>query len=173
MGLMVVSTADEDVQTNNHLRLNYGGHFKALRKVYAVTDHWVQVFDIKLPSIPVGDLSNDVPECTQLGIYNCPSTRPVHAMYASMVKEIRKAQQHIRDVLPIASGFGWRPHAKRSLLPIGGWMLHGLFGTMTDDDLKPITKHVRSIDQGMAQVARGLEVEYQRVVGYMTLNNHS
>jgi len=58
----------------------------------------------------------------------------------------------------------------RSLLPIGGWVLHGLFGTTTDDDLKPIKKHLKRIDQGITQVARGLEVENQRLVGYMTVN---
>jgi len=35
-----------------------------------------------------------------------------------------------------------------------------------------IKKHLRRIDQGVAQVARGLEVENQRLIGYMTLNNH-
>jgi len=175
MGLVVLATAGEDVKTNNRLRLHHGVHFKALRKVYAVTDHWVQVFDIKISSMPVGDLSNDVPDCKQLRIYNCPSTRPVfvqiHATYASMAKEIRKARQHIMQVLPTGRGFG-RPYAKRSLLPIGNWALHGLFGTATDDDLQPIKKHLSRIDQRMAQVSRGLEVKNQRLVGYMTLNNH-
>jgi len=92
-------------------------------------------------------------------------------MYDSVAKEIRKARQHIIQVLPTGRGLG-RAYAKRSLLPIGGWVLHGLFGTTTDDDLKPIKKHLRRIDQGVAQVTRGLEVENQRLVGYMTLNNH-
>jgi len=88
-----------------------------------------------------------------------------------MTKEISKAQQHIMDMLPTDRGFG-NPHAKRALLPIDGWVLHGLFKTTTDDDLKPINSHLRRIDQGMAQVARGIEVENQRLVGYMSLNNH-
>jgi len=74
-------------------------------------------------------------------------------------------------VLPAGGGFGGS-YAKRSLLLIDGWVLHGLFGTTTDDDLKPIKKHLRRIDQGVAQIARGLEVENQRLVDYMTLNNH-
>jgi len=84
-------------------------------------------------------------------------------MYESMVREIRKARQHIIQVLPTGRGLG-RAYAKRSLLPIGGWVLHSLFGTSTNDDLKPIKKHLRR-DRGMALVARGLEVENQRLVG--------
>jgi len=175
MGLVAVTTADEDVKANNRLRLNYGVHFKALRKVYPVTDHWVQVFDVRIPGIPYGDLKRKVPDCSELKIPNCHSARPVfiqiHEMYESMAREIRKARQHIIQVLPTGRVLG-RAYAKRSLLPIGGWVLHGLFGTWTDDDLKPIKKHLKRIDQGMAQVARGLEVENQRLVGYMTLSNH-
>jgi len=175
MGLMAVSGANEDAKTNNRLRLNYGVHFRALHKVYAVTDYWVQVFDVRIPSIPVGNLSRDVPECSKLMIYNCPCLRPVfveiHAMYASMTKEIKKTQQHITDVLPADRRFG-NPHTKRALIPIGGWVLHGLFGTTTDNDLKPIKSQVRRISQGVAQVARGIEVENQRLAGYMSLNNY-
>jgi len=55
---------------------------------------------------------------------------------------------------------------------MGGWLLHGLFGTTTDTDLKPIKSQVRRISEEIAQVARGMEVENQRLASYMTLNNH-
>jgi len=99
MGLVTVTTAGEGVEASNRLRLNYGVHFKALRKVYPVTDYWVQVFDVRIPGIPDGDWKRKVPDCSELRIYNCPSIRPVfaqiHAMYDSIAKKIRKARQHI------------------------------------------------------------------------------
>jgi len=99
MALVAVSGSDDEAKTNNRLRLNYEVHFKSLRKVYAVTDYWEQVFDVRVPKIPVGDLTRDVPECFTLTINNCALLRPVfielHAIYASMTSEVRKTLQHI------------------------------------------------------------------------------
>jgi len=50
--------------------------------------------------------------------------------------------------------------------------MNGLFGTVQESDLKPIKKQVTRIGQGLANVARGLETENQRLAGYMTLANH-
>ena len=157
------------------LRLNYGVHFRPKKTVYAVSDFWAQVFVVKIPAIPTGNLSADVPDCSRLTIRACRTLRPMflqmHNAYAQMTREIRHVIQHILNVLPADRDFG-SSHTKRSLLPFGGWLLYGLFGTTTDNHLKPIKKQVTRISQGMTQVARGMEMEHKRLAGYMTLTNH-
>ena len=166
---------ENDAENKNELRLNYGVYFRAIRKVYVVNDHWAQVFDVRLPRIPSGNLRHTVPECDQLRLRSCNSLRSMfikmHSLYTDMANEVRSNLQHILDVLPAEHTFG-RGHSKRSLLPVGGWLLHGLFGTTTDNDLKPIKKQVTRISQGIAQVTQVLQVENRRLAGFMSLTNH-
>jgi len=166
---------ENDAENKNELRLNYSVYFRAIRKVYAINDQWAQVFDVRLPRIPSGNLRHTVPECAQLGLRSCNSLRSMfikmHSLYTDMANEVRSNLQHIFDVLPPEHTFG-RDHSKRSLLPVGGWLLHGLFETTTDNDLKPIKKQVTRISQGIAQVTQVLQVENRRLAGFMSLTNH-
>lgn len=95
---------ENDAENKNELRLNYGVYFRAIRKVYVVNDHWAQVFDVRLPRIPSGNLRHTVPECDQLRLRSCNSLRSMfikmHSLYTDMANEVRSNLQHILDVLP-------------------------------------------------------------------------
>ena len=156
------------------LRLNYGVHFRAVRQVHVVTDYWAQVFHVQLPTVPRGSLHLIVPTCAQLNLRSCHALRKLlvkaHHLYVEMTNEVRSSLRHIKQILPTRVE---NPrHTRRSLLPIGGWLLHSVFGTTTDSDLKPIHKQVNRIAHGLAQVAQGLEVEDKRLAGFMSLQNH-
>ena len=95
---------ENDAENKNELRLNYSVYFRAIRKVYAINDQWAQVFDVRLPRIPSGNLRHTVPECAQLGLRSCNSLRSMfikmHSLYTDMANEVRSNLQHILDVLP-------------------------------------------------------------------------
>jgi len=55
-----------------------------------------------------------------------------------MVEEILQALQHIYHLLPADKNISRPMVNKRSLLPIGGYILSGLFGTTPEADLQPI-----------------------------------
>ena len=90
---------ENDAENKNELRLNYSVYFRAIRKVYAINDQWAQVFDVRLPRIPSGNLRHTVPECAQLGLRSCNSLRSIfikmHSLYTDMANEVRGNLQHI------------------------------------------------------------------------------
>jgi len=157
-------------------RLNYGVYFRAKKQVALATDVWSQIFHVRIPTIPRGDLEHTAPDCTHLGLRYCRTARRLmmtaHKQHIQMTEQVRTELQHIIDVLPTNIPANERRQGKRALIPFGGWLLKGLFGTARDSDIKPIKRQVTRIGQGLANVARGLETENQRLAGYMTLANH-
>jgi len=59
--------------------------------------------------------------------------------------------------------------SKRALAPFVGWVMRGLFGTATEDELLPIETQIRRIAQGVVMMAEGLEVQNNRLVGFMSM----
>ena len=47
--------------------------------------------------------------------------------------------------------------------------MRGLFGTATEDELLPIETQIRRIAQGVVMMAEGLEVQNNRLVGFMSM----
>jgi len=157
-------------------RLNYGVIFKPVRKVTLVTDVWMQVFDVPLPNIPVSYVSQEVPPCDMSNPdrrIRCLEDRSIYTavynLYVNMTQEVRSCLQHLHDLLPAEKNISRSGISKRALFPTMGWVLSGLFGTATEQELLPIERQIKRISQGVAMMAQGLEVENDRLVGFMSL----
>jgi len=163
-------------------RLNYGVWFTPVRTVRMVTDIWMQVFDVPLPDVPV--MQDDIrhaadytPNCTG----NMPARRrvrcredravyiAVHDLYTNMTREVIKTLEHLHDLLPSEKSVTTAGISKRALAPFVGWVMRGLFGTATEDELLPIETQIRRIAQGVEMMAEGLEVQNNRLVGFMNM----
>ena len=58
----------------------------------------------------------------------------LHKEHVAMERQSRLALRHISHLLPTKRKLPRSFDCKRSQLPIGGDLLHSLFGTTTDDD---------------------------------------
>jgi len=147
-----------------------------------VTDIWMQVFDVPLPDVPVmhDDIrhaTNHTPNCTG----NMPIRRrvrcrddravyiAVHDLYTNMTREVIRTLEHLHDLLPGEKNIATAGISKRALAPFVGWVMRGLFGTATEDELLPIETQIRRIAQGVVMMAEGLEVQNNRLVGFMSM----
>jgi len=74
----------------------------------------------------------------------------LHKQHVDMIRQIRRAIQHINHLLPTEKRLPRPFGRKRFLLPIGGNLLHALFGTTTDDDLRPLKDHISRIAKGIS-----------------------
>ena len=163
-------------------RLNYGVWFTPVRTVRIVTDVWMQVFDVPLPNVPV--IQDDIrhaedhtPNCTgSMPVRRrarCREDRAVyiavHDLYTNMTREVIKMLEHLHDLLPVEKRITTAGISKRAVAPFVGWVMRGLFGTATEDELLPIETQIRRIAQGVVVMAEGLEAQNDRLVGFMNL----
>ena len=165
-----------------HKSTEFGVWFTPVRTVRMVTDIWMQVFDAPLPDVPVmqDDIRHAVdytPNCTG----NMPVRRrvrcredravyiAVHDLYTNMTREVIKTLEHLHDLLPSEKSITTAGISKRALAPFVGWIMRGLFGTATVDELLPIETQIRRIAQGVVMMAEGLEVQNNRLVGFMSM----
>ena len=77
--------------------------------------------------------------------------------------------EHLHDLLPAEKSITTARISKRALAPFVGWVMRGLFGTATEDELLPIETQIRRIPQGVVMMAEGLEVQKNRLVGFMSM----
>ena len=165
----------EDSEMYNEVtRLNYGVIFTPVRLVTLVSDVWSHVFDLQLPDIPVVDHELNLPHCDNATTQQtCEPNHVIlelHKQHVDMERQIKLALQHVYhllpDVKPLSRGFG----RKRSILPIGGHLLHQLFGTTTDDDLKPITEHISRIAKGISHLGHGLQLQQHQFASFVEIS---
>ena len=157
-------------------RLNYGVIFNPVRKVTLVTDVCMQVFDVPLPNIPVSYISQEVPPCRMTNPdqrIRCVEDRTIYTavynLYVNMTQEVRRCLQHLHDLLPAKKNISRSGISKSALLPTMGWVLSGLFGAATEQELLPIERQMKRISLGVAMMAQGLEVRNDRLVRFMSL----
>ena len=86
-----------------------------------------------------------------------------------MTREVIKTLEHLHDLLPGEKSITTAGISKRALAPFVGWVMRGLFGTATEDELLPIETQIRRIAQGVVMMAEGLEVQNNRLVGFMSM----
>ena len=55
------------------------------------------------------------------------------------------------------------------LLPIGGDLLHSLFGTTTDDDLRPIKEHISRIAKEISHLGHGLQIQQHQFTSFVQI----
>jgi len=142
----------------------------------------MQVFDVPLPDVPV--MQDDIRHATDY-TPNCTGNMParrrvrcredravyiaVHDLYVNMTREVIKTLEHLHDLLPSEKSVTTAGISKRALAPFVGWVMRGLFGTATEDELLPIETQIRRIAQGVVMMAEGLEVQNNRLVGFMSM----
>ena len=86
-------------------------------------------------------------------------TVKLHQQRVNMEHQIRLALRHSYHLLPTERKLLPLCGLNRSLLPIGGDYIHQLFGMTTDDDLRPIKKHISRIAKGISQLGHGLQAQ--------------
>jgi len=170
ISLEVHQTAASD-SSRQLTRLNYGATFTPVRSVKLVTEVWSHLFDLHLPELPKVSV-NFMPYCDNItsniqqkrGKQICDSNRAfmleLHRQHMQMTEEIINAIQHSYHLLPSQLNM-IRPRSyKRALLPVGSYILKGLFGTATEDDLQPIVRHMKGIGQGLSTLGQGLQMQH-------------
>ena len=163
-------------------RLNYGVVYTPVRLVTLVSDEWSHIFDLHLPNVTTVDPELELPQC-DAAISNdaqnrtkqtCERNRQVilelHKQHIDMIRQIRRAIQHINHLLPTEKRLPRPFGRKRSLLPIGGNLLHALFGTTTDDDLRPLKDHISRIAKGISHLGHGLQVQQHQFSSFIELS---
>lgn len=87
-----------------------------------------------------------------------------------MERQIRHALRHIYDLLPTDKKLTRRFGRKRSILPFGGHLLHELFGTTTDDELRPLKQHISRLAGGISKLGHGLQVQHEQFSSFVQLS---
>jgi len=163
-------------------RMNYGVVFTPVRLVTVVTEVWSHVFDLHLPNV-----TTSAPEFHSLYCENatsnaqqieeketCERNRQViiqlYNQHFDMERQIRLALQHIYHLLPTERKLPRRFGQKRSLLPFGGYLLNELFGTATDDELRPLREHISRLTGGISKLGHGLQVQHQQFSSFVQLS---
>ena len=156
---LAVHQSDASDSSRQLTRLNYGVTFTPVRSVRLVTDVWSHLFDLHLPELPEVNLNFNLPYCDTVtsssrqerGKHICDSNRAfmleLHRQHMQMAGEIITAIQHVYHLLPSQLNVTRLMSYKRALLPVGSYILKGLFGTATEDDLQPIVQHMKRIGQ--------------------------
>ena len=147
-----------------------------------MSDVWSHIFDLHLPDMTPGNLHITLPHCDnatsnaaqeraqRICVNNTTLFLELHKQHVEMVNEILETLQHVYHLLPAEKNIYRPTMAKRSLLPIGGYILSGLFGTTSEADLAPINKHMRSIAQGVTHLDRGLQVQSDRLASFIEMS---
>ena len=163
-------------------RLNYGILFSPVRRVQLVSDVWSHIFDIHLPDITPGNLHLTLPHCDnatsnaaqeraeRICVNNRALFLELHKQHVEMVTEILATLQHVYHLLPAEKNISRPTMAKRSLLPIGRYILSGLFDTTSEADLSPVKKHMRSIAQCVTHLDRGLQDQSDRLASFIEMS---
>ena len=162
-------------------RLNYGVTFTPVRSVELVTELWSHMFDLHLPELPEVNVNFNLPFCDnvtlniqqQKGKQICDSNRAfmleLHRQHMQMTEDIVNAIQHIYHLLPSQLNMTRPRSYKRALLPVGSYILKGLFGTATEDDLQPIVRHMKRIGQGLSTLGQGLQVQQDQLISFIEM----
>jgi len=178
----VVQDIAASVSSRQLTRLNYGVVFSPIRKVKLVSDIWSHIFDLHLPDLSPGNLHLQLPHCDnatsnvqqertkRICEHNRALILTLHQQHVEMVEEILQTLQHIYHLLPADKNISKPMVNKRSLLPIGGYILSGLFGTTSEADLQPIKQHMKHIGQGMSALDRGLQVQQNRLESFIEMS---
>jgi len=78
-------------------------------------------------------------------------------MHVNMTTHVRDTLNHVLQLLPAGEALEMDGTEKRSLLPIGGTLLRGLFGTATEDeDIKPLSDQLYVEKQKTALVIEAI-----------------
>jgi len=162
-------------------RLNFGVVFTPVRSVTLVTDVWSHIFDLHLPNVTRRDQGFRLPYCENatsteeqtMMKQTCERNRQVilelHRQHVAMEHQISLALRHIYHLLPTERKLPRSFGPKRSLLPIGGDLLHSLFGTTTDDDLRPIKEHISRIAKGISHLGHGLQIQQHEFTSFVQI----
>ena len=102
----------------------------------------------------------------QICVSNRAFMLELHRQHTHMTGEIIAAIQHVNHLLPSQMNVTRLSSHKRALLPVGSYILKGLFGTATEDDLQPIVQHMKRIGQGLSTLGQGLQVQQDRLVSF-------
>jgi len=94
----------------------------------------------------------------------------LHKQQVDMMEQILQALQHIYHLLPADKDIARPSTYKRSVLPIGGVILKGLFGTASEGDLEPVKQHIRRVGQGMSVLGQGLRVQQDRLTSFIEMS---
>jgi len=94
----------------------------------------------------------------------------MHKQHVDMERQIRQSLQHVYHLLPNVKKLPRQFGRKRALLPIGGDLLHQLFGTATDDDLKPIKEHLSRITKGISHLGHGLQLQQHQFASFVEIS---
>jgi len=96
----------------------------------------------------------------------------LHKQHVDMKRQIRLAMPHIRHLLPTEKRLPRPFGRKRSLLPIRGNLLHALFGTTTDDDLRPLSlkEHTSRIAKRISHLGHGFQVQQRQFCSFIELS---
>jgi len=94
----------------------------------------------------------------------------LHKQQVDMMEQILQALQHIYHLLPADKDIARPSTYKRSVLPIGGVILKGLFGTASEGDLEPVKQHIRRVGQGMSVLDQGLRVQQDRLTSFIEMS---
>jgi len=94
----------------------------------------------------------------------------LHKQQVDMMEQILQVLQHIYHLLPADKDIARPSTYKRSILPIGGVILKGLFGTASEGDLEPIKRHIRRVGHGMSVLDQGLRVQQDRLTSFIEMS---
>jgi len=175
----IVQDVAASVSTRQVTRLNYGVVFSPVRRVKLVSDFWSHIFDLLLPDTTPGNLHLQLPYCNnatrnemeegrkRICEHNRALLVELYKQHTDMSEQILQALQHIYHLLPADRSIS--QIYKRSLLPIGGYILSGLFGTASEADLKPIKDHMKRVAQGVSQINEGLQLHQKHLASFIEM----
>ena len=93
-----------------------------------------------------------------------PMLRSLHEMHVNMTTHVRDTLKHVLKLLPAGEAWDTDGTEKRSLLPIGGTLLRGLFGTATEE--KPLSDQLCVEKQKTVLVIGAISNQWDQMAGY-------
>jgi len=153
--------------------------FSPVRRVKLVSDFWSHIFDLLLPDTTPGNLHLQLPYCSNATLnvmeerrkriceHNRALLVELHKQHTDMSEQILQALQHIYHLLPADRSIS--QIYKRSLLPMSGYILSGLFGTASEADLKPIKDHMKRVAQGVSHINEGLQLQQKHLASFIEM----
>jgi len=142
-----------DVRDNSVVTsLNFGVVVKRLASVDIATDFWNEAYIISLPKPAVAQEQFEHIDCSQMtnraNRSTCLRLRPmVHYLYNISSRAVTHIHTLVRQIRSLVLDHipARRDREKKSFLPFGGSILHGLFGVARDSDINHVTHAISEI----------------------------
>ena len=161
-------------------RVNYGVLFDPIKEVYAIHDYWINTYEVKCPNangmwyfqIHCESENKSKGTADQICAYYQAAFRGINEMRQEYGCLMNHTMTQLMQALPPKPpNYRQSARARRKLFGFIGQLLHTLFGTATEKDVRLASSHVEALEKKSQTMAATLANVTHDLSSFMTLSS--